>query len=64
MQICMQILIKMREEIFVTYFLIWCPSDFNYAIGVKDKKEKILFEFVNFILNDKQNSHTIFHYIF
>lgn len=42
MQICMDILIKMRENIFVAYFLILCPSDFNYAIvrGVRGKKEK------------------------
>lgn len=26
----MDILIKMREDIFAAYFLIWCPSDFNY----------------------------------
>lgn len=38
MQIRMDILIKMREDIFSTYFLIQCPSDFNYAIFVKRKE--------------------------
>lgn len=62
MQIRMDILIKMREDIFATSFPIWCHSDFNNAIGVKGKKTKMLFEFVNSILNNRipTKCHIIF----
>lgn len=65
MQICMDILIKMRGDIFTMCFLMQCSSDFNYAIQERKikEKDKILFQFVSFILTDKQNTSPVFHCI-
>lgn len=40
MQICMDVLIKMRGDIFTMCFLIQCSSDFNYAMQERKRKIK------------------------